>query len=117
MLASAAGFPTTFRSSMKKLLSLMALGQALCLGSACAASHTSTAPMANGTSKEPTRMATCSKQAEGRTGDRRSAFLKTCLAGESQPPLQAKLSNCNSEAKGMEGDQRKVFMRDCLKSR
>lgn len=93
---------------MKKLLSLLALGLSLSLGAAHAATP------------QQTKMATCNKEATGKTGDERKAFMKECLSakpaaaakGTSQ---QEKMKACNVEAKGMKGDERKKHMSECLK--
>lgn len=93
---------------MKKLLSLLALGLSLSLGAAHAATP------------QQTKMATCNKDATGKTGDERKAFMKECLSakpaaaakGTSQ---QEKMKACNVEAKGMKGDERKKHMSECLK--
>ncbi|MFZ3128368.1 MAG: PsiF family protein [Rhodoferax sp.] len=95
---------------MKKLLSLLALGLSLSLGAAHAATP------------QQTKMATCNKEATGKAGDERKAFMKECLSakpaaaapakGTSQ---QEKMKTCNAEAKGMKGDERKKHMSECLK--
>jgi hypothetical protein len=71
------------------------------------------------------RMATCNKEAEGKKGDERKAFMKECLSNKpaetakqptaAQKAQQDKMKTCNVEAKGMKGDERKKFMSDCLK--
>jgi hypothetical protein len=71
--------------------------------------------------KEPTaqqqRMTDCNKQAEGKKGDERKAFMSSCLKGESAKPMtqQEKMKACNAEAGGKKGDERKAFMSTCLK--
>ena len=100
---------------MKKLFALIPLALALSAGSAYAASHTGAAPAADGMTKQQSKMAACNKEAEGKKGDERKAFMKTCLSAGGKPTQQAKMSSCNAEAKGMKGDERKKFMSDCLK--
>jgi len=100
---------------MKKLFSLMALGQALSVGSTYATSHTGAAAAADGEERQRTRVAACSSAAKGMKGDARRAFIRSCLSIDGKPPAQAKLTICNVEAKGLKGDERKDFMRNCLK--
>jgi hypothetical protein len=59
-------------------------------------------------------MATCNKEAEGKKGDERKAFMKTCLS-DGKTAQQNKMKTCNADAKGMKGDERKKFMSECLK--
>lgn len=63
------------------------------------------------------RMGDCNKQAEGKKGDERKAFMSTCLKGETAKPMtqQEKMKACNTEATGKKGDDRKAFMSTCLK--
>lgn len=75
--------------------------------------------------KKPTaqqsKMATCNKEAEGKKGDERKAFMKECLSskktaadGEVKAAQQDKMKACNKEATGKTGDERKAFMKECL---
>ena len=63
------------------------------------------------------RMTDCNKQADGKKGDERKAFMSSCLKGESAKPMtqQEKMKACNTEATGKKGDERKAFMSTCLK--
>lgn len=70
------------------------------------------------------RMATCNKDATGKKGDERKAFMKSCLKGEKGEHSGKKLSSsqermkmCNAKAKGKKGDERKAFMSSCLKAK
>ena len=77
---------------------------------------------------KPNRMATCNKEAEGKKGDERKAFMKECLstkapatdADAAKPKgagsQQNKMKRCNEEAAGLKGDERKQKMSACLKS-
>ncbi|WP_027996351.1 PsiF family protein [Simplicispira psychrophila] len=94
---------------MKQLLSLTALGLALCLGSAHAADTDAAAP-----TKQQSKMATCNKEATGMKGDERKGFMKTCLSNK-PATQQAKMKSCNADATGKKGDERKAFMSECLK--
>jgi hypothetical protein len=62
-------------------------------------------------------MGTCNKEAAGKKGDERKAFMKECLSAKSAAAAtqQSKMKTCNVEAKGMKGDERKKFMSECLK--
>ena len=67
------------------------------------------------------RMSDCSKQASGKKGDARKAFMSTCLKGSAAAPAkmtpQEKMKKCNAEAgkQSLKGDARKAFMSNCLK--
>ena len=93
---------------MKKLFSLLALGLSLSFGAA----HAADAP-----STQQSKMGTCNKDAAGKKGDERKAFMKECLSAKSAAAAtqQSKMKTCNVEAKGMKGDERKEFMSECLK--
>lgn len=96
---------------MKKLFTLLALGLSLSLGAAYAAD----APAAK--TAQQSKMTTCNKDATGKTGDERKAFMKECLSAKTAAPetQQGKMKTCNVDAKGMKGDERKKFMSECLK--
>jgi psiF repeat len=68
------------------------------------------------------RMTDCNKQATGKTGDDRKAFMSSCLKGEApaapaKQTQQEKMTACNADpqAKTLKGDARKAFMSNCLK--
>ncbi len=104
---------------MKKLISLLALGLAMSLGAAHAAEGDAKTPQQN-------KMAQCNKDAAGKTGDERKAFMKSCLSAkpaavaaasapsDKKTAQQEKMKACNAEAKGKAGDERKAFMKACL---
>ncbi len=116
---------------MKKLFTLLALGLSLSFGAA----HAADAPAApTAKTAQQNKMVTCNKDATGKKGDERKAFMKECLsakpaaaaaesaaaapapaeeaAGTSQ---QSKMKTCNADAKGKKGSERKKFMSECLK--
>ena len=66
-------------------------------------------------SAQQNKMAVCNKQAEGKKGDERKAFMKDCLSANKQEKQQNKMKTCNAEAAGKKGDERKAFMSECLK--
>ena len=75
------------------------------------------APVLAQDKKEPTKqqskMAECNKSAEGKKGDERKAFMKSCLS-DKKAAQQSKMTSCNKDATGKKGDERKAFMKDCL---
>ncbi len=96
---------------MKNLISLMAVVFAF-LMSLSPAAHA-----ADGDAKtaQQSKMGACNKDAEGKKGDERKAFMKECLSAKKEAPAQqTKMKTCNVEAKGKTGDERKAFMKECL---
>jgi len=103
---------------MNKLLTLVALGLALSFGA-----H------AEDKAKTPQqqKMAACNKDATGKKGDERKAFMKTCLSAKAETPAaapvaasaketqQTKMKTCNVDAADKKGAERKKFMSECLK--
>ena len=89
---------------MKLLFSITVLALALTAGGVEAAE----------TNGQQTKMATCNKEATGKKGDERKAFMKQCLSSKKETQ-QDKMKTCNVDAKGMKGDERKKFMSTCLK--
>ena len=95
---------------MKKLLSLCAVGFILSRGAAPAAFAADAAKPA-----QQSKMSMCNKDAEGKKGDERKAFMKECVSAKAAPATQqSKMKTCNVEAKGKKGDERKAFMKECL---
>jgi hypothetical protein len=104
-----------------KKTSLLVLALALAVGSGAA--------FAQGTSKsgksltpQQQRMAQCNKDATGKTGDERKAFMSACLKGEKvaaapKATQQEKMKTCNADAtsKSLKGNARKSYMSTCLK--
>jgi hypothetical protein len=74
-------------------------------------------PAALAADKTPqqSKMAMCNKDADGKKGDERKAFMKTCLSAKKPATQQSKMKTCNTEATGKKGDERKAFMSECLK--
>ena len=94
---------------MKKLISLMAIAFAFSFGM--------TAHAADGDAKtaQQSKMGACNKDAEGKKGDERKAFMKECLSAKAEPATQqSKMKTCNVDAKDKKGDERKAFMKECL---
>jgi hypothetical protein len=71
---------------MKKLFTLMALGQALSVGSTYAISLASAAAPPDDKDRQQTRVAACSSAATGMKGDARRAFIRSCLSIDGKPP-------------------------------
>ena len=81
-------------------------------------------PPAFAATEQQNKMATCNKDAAGKKGDERKAFMKECLSSKPAAPAEApqtaqqnKMVTCNKDAAGMKGDERKKFMSDCLKAK
>ena len=93
---------------MKQLLVAMLLAAPIVFNPAVAATA------------QQSKMATCNKDAEGKKGDERKAFMKECLsnkpkASDGQKTQQDKMKACNADAKDKKGADRKAFMKECLK--
>lgn len=120
---------------MKKLLALVAVGAALSFNAvAQTAAPTAAAPAAakpmapamvdksasmdKAPTKQQNKMGMCNKDAEGKKGDERKAFMKTCLSA-GKMSQQDKMKTCNADAKSkdMKGDDRKAFMKTCLSNK
>jgi hypothetical protein len=105
---------------MNKLVTVVALGLALGLGNAYAASHAGGAKMEDGKTKQQTKMVDCNKDAKEKNlkGDERKSFMSSCLKAKSdaQKAQQEKMKTCNKDAgeKKLKGDERKKFMSTCL---
>ena len=107
---------------MKKLLTLLAMGLTLSLGTA----HAADEPAADAKAKTPqqNKMGTCNKEAGDKKGDERKAFMKQCLSAkpaadapvDKKAAQQEKMKTCNKDAgeKKLKGEERKAFMKDCL---
>ena len=104
---------------MKKLISLVALGLVLAVGSAHAADK---APSA-----QQGKMKTCNADAKTKDlkGDERKTFMKECLsakpaaAADGKTAQQSKMTTCNADAKtkALKGADRKKFMKECLSAK
>jgi hypothetical protein len=98
---------------MRKLISIVALA---------IASQFALAPAALAVTPQQQRMKDCNKEAEGKKGDERKAFMKECLGGkqaaakDGRTAQQEKMKACNADAgkKALKGDARKAFMKECL---
>jgi hypothetical protein len=122
---------------MKTFLSVIALGACLSFGAAQAqpaapmtapsAAPQSSAPaqFQNAPDRAPTaqqnKMTACNKDAAGKKGDERKAFMKQCLSAAGTPVAakatqQDKMKTCNTGAtdKKLKGDDRKTYMKACL---
>ena len=97
---------------MKSIMTALALSGLLALNPAFAANE------------QQNKMATCNKDATGKKGDERKAFMKDCLSKKPETPAEApknsqqnKMATCNKDATGKKGDERKAFMSECLKAK
>ena len=94
---------------MKKLISLMAIAFAFSFG------MTAHAADGEAKTKQQSKMGVCNKDAKGKKGDERKAFMKECLSAKAEPATQqSKMKTCNVDAAGKKGDERKAFMKECL---
>lgn len=59
-------------------------------------------------------MKTCNKEAEGKKGDERKAFMKTCLS-DGKKQQQERMKACAMENKGKKGEEYKKAQSECLK--
>ena len=107
---------------MRHSISIAALSFALVSGAAFAAdpvkpaaAPATAASAATEKTPQQNKMATCNKEAEGKKGDERKAFMKDCLSASKQEKQQNKMKTCNAEAAGKKGDESKAFMSECLK--
>jgi Ni/Co efflux regulator RcnB len=106
-MGAPASLDTTGRTThMKKLFACLIL--AMPLAAATALAQDKPEP-----SKQQNKMAECNKSAEGKKGDERKAFMKSCLT-DKKKAQQDKMASCNKDATGKKGDERKAFMKDCL---
>ena len=111
-----------FGAAMNKLLSLSAVVFALSMSlSAVAQTPSPSTPAAPAKTAQQSKMTTCNKDATGKKGDERKAFMKECLgakkevaAAPADTSQQGKMKTCNKDATGKKGDERKAFMKECL---
>ena len=89
---------------MKPLTIAIALSLATLTGAAFAAEPTA----------QQSKMGSCNKDAAGKKGDERKAFMKECLSAKKPAAQQDKMKSCNADATGKKGDERKAFMKECL---
>ena len=105
---------------MNKLISLSAVVFALSMSlSAVAQTPSPSTPAAPAKTAQQSKMTTCNKDATGKKGDERKAFMKECLSAKKETSAaattqQGKMKTCNAEATGKKGDERKAFMKECL---
>ena len=109
----------TWRHPIRKPLIWTSLALALTLCHVLSPAHAN-----DHKSAKPNKMATCNKEAEGKKGDERKAFMKECLSAKTPATetakntgsQQNKMKRCNKQATGLKGDERKQKMSACLKS-
>lgn len=115
---------------MKMSLRLLAVSAALAFAGASLAAtpQAAMAPAAKVRTPQQQRMADCNKEATGKKGPERKAFMSSCLKGKpavaaapamsaAKTTQQEKMKACNADAKAkaMKGAERKTFMSSCLK--
>jgi hypothetical protein len=89
---------------MKHLITVLALA------AAATSAYAADAPAKEPT-KQQTKMATCNKEAEGKKGDERKAFMKTCLSNKG-----AGAADCETKAaeKKLAGAAKTSFTKKCM---
>jgi hypothetical protein len=102
---------------MKSSMIFALAAATFCMSANAATAEPSAAP------KQQTKMALCNKDAVGKKGDERKAFMKQCLSGKGasmtavEPAAAAtaasRISVCKADAKGMRGNARKDFIKEC----
>ena len=104
--------------------SMLALALTLSVASVSAFAQDAAKPAKTLTPQQQ-RMVDCNKQATGKAGAERKAFMSTCLKGETaaapapaKQTQQEKMKTCSTEASGkkLKGADRKTCMSTCLKS-
>lgn len=80
------------------------------------------APVSKARTAQQQRMVTCNKEATGKKGAERKAFMSSCLKGKHRMATphstqRNRMKSCNAEAKtkALKGADRKTFMSSCLK--
>jgi psiF repeat len=99
---------------MNKLLILIA---ACTFAAAAPAFAADTAPSPAQKAQQD-KMTTCNAKAEGKTGDDRKAFMKTCLSAKPAPAAkpESKMAMCNKQTAGMAADARAKAQSECMKA-
>ncbi|MCW8806900.1 MAG: PsiF family protein [Rhodanobacter sp.] len=114
--------------SLRVLAFSVALAMAGATFAAVPQTHTATPPVKTAKTRTPQqqRMVNCNKQATGKKGDERKAFMRSCLrsktavASATPTARQArhdKMKHCKADAKAkaLTGADRKTFVSGCLK--
>ena len=96
---------------MNKLLILVAA----CVLAAAAPAFGADAAAPAAPNAQQEKMKACNAKAEGKTGDERKAFMKTCLSAKPAKP-ESKISMCNKQTAGMSGDARAKAQSECMKA-
>ena len=101
---------------MKKLLITLMLALPLAAGGAFA--QDKKAEPTKEMSGQQSKMGSCNKDAAGKKGDERKAFMKDCLSKEKDAKTanQKKFGACSSSLKGQKltKDERSAKMKDCM---
>jgi Ni/Co efflux regulator RcnB len=105
---------------MNRLLSIIAL-LAISASSFAATETAASSDKTTGKNTQQEKMASCNKEATGKKGEERKAFMKECLsdkpsASAAQLAQRDKMKDCNAQAKDKKGEERKSFMKTCLSS-
>jgi hypothetical protein len=92
---------------MNKLFALMMAG-------AIAVAAPVFAADAPATNSQQEKMKACNAKAEGKAGDERKAFMKSCLSAKPAAP-ESKMAMCNKQTAGLSGDARSKAQSECMK--
>ena len=95
---------------MKKLISLMAVAFAFSM------SMSPVVHAADGDAKtaQQSKMGTCNKDAEGKKGDERKAFMKECLSAKKEVSAPGAACEKTSAEKKLAGAAKASFLKKCL---
>jgi hypothetical protein len=90
---------------MKNILTLLAIGLSLYLGAA----HAADAPAAGAAAKTPqqNKMGQCNKDAAGKKGDERKAFMKECLSAKPAATAAAPAAAASASGKKSRRNKKK----------
>ncbi len=106
-------YPSGKETTMKTLLTAIALAVASVSAFAQAADAPAKAPTA-----QQNKMAVCNKEAGDKKGDERKAFMSQCLKKDSdgKTAQQQKMKSCSADfkASGKPGSERQAYMKECL---
>ena len=104
---------------MKSLMPVLALALAAATMPSLAADAASEPKKPSAAqAKQQEKMTQCNKDATGKSGDERKAFMSDCLSGKTTHTTQQdKMTACNASAGEKKGDERKAYMSECLKKK
>ena len=105
---------------MKTLISILAAMLPAASPAQAAETSDAAAPAAKKElSASQQRMVDCNKDASGKKGDERKAFMRECMQADKPAAgtQQNRMKDCNKDAGDRKGADRKAFMSECLKKK